>query len=147
MGELIDIRPDRGEEPAQSRPRRLDDHVRRDPPAPTERLWREVLGARMREMRRARRLTLVQTSQRTSSSYHSVRQWRSSHGRDGIDGDDCGAGGVRAGPARSLLLVALEELLEVLVAVRSTLLRLPTYEWKKGYAESVAFEVEREGDS
>jgi transcriptional regulator with XRE-family HTH domain len=48
MGELIDIRRRRPEKP--------------------ERLWREVLGARVRELRRERRLTLVQTSRRAGIS-------------------------------------------------------------------------------
>ena len=44
-------------------------------------------------------------------------------------------------------LFAFEELLEVPVADRGGGLRLPTYQWYQGYADSVTFEVEREGDS
>jgi hypothetical protein len=45
------------------------------------------------------------------------------------------------------LLVTFEEVLEVLIAGRSALLRLPAYQRYKRFAESVAFEVKREGDS
>jgi transcriptional regulator with XRE-family HTH domain len=51
MGELIDIRPDQRE-------------ARREP----EQLWREVLGAQLRELRRKRGLTLVQTAERAGIS-------------------------------------------------------------------------------
>lgn len=53
MGELIDIRPGRDK----------DKH-----PEQPERLWREALGGRIREVRRERRLTLVQTSRRAGVS-------------------------------------------------------------------------------
>jgi hypothetical protein len=44
-------------------------------------------------------------------------------------------------------LVTFEELLEVPVADRGGGPRLPTYHSYQGYADSVTFEVEREGDS
>jgi transcriptional regulator with XRE-family HTH domain len=51
MGELIEI-----------------DQRPRTPQRQVERLWREVLGARVRELRRERRQTLVQTADRAGIS-------------------------------------------------------------------------------
>jgi DNA-binding XRE family transcriptional regulator len=64
MGELIEIRPERRDEPVRPR---VDDRPRTSQP-PIERLWREVLGARVRELRQARRQTLVQTAERAGIS-------------------------------------------------------------------------------
>jgi DNA-binding XRE family transcriptional regulator len=51
MGELIDIGPKRPDRPGEP-----------------ERLWREMLGAQLRELRRKRGLTLVQTARRAGIS-------------------------------------------------------------------------------